>query len=237
VDHESIQASKRQWLAYFEAGNRHDLYYNLDEMMSQGEVAFQLSYRALLTMRSPDMALAYGMDAFQLAEHLAFVTNYFGTDPVNPTLGISGYGLHFPTLPALPWQDVSAVIISNQLGAMAQASNGGMLETPPVGDTSRHFRGLGGFLTVLGVVTADGYRTKSLSTNSAGSGFVSIVDTPRGRHLGQLLPPLDPFLGPEQMVEFLFLLHALCQAKGIKVYHVRSLMDLEGLTLEIGKAN
>ena len=237
MDHASIQASKQQWLRYFEAGNRHDLVYNLDEMLSQENVAAQISLRGLLSLRNPDMAASYGIDAFQLTEHLVYVTNYFGTNPVNPALGISGYGLHFPTLPALPWEDISAVVISNQLGAMAQASNGGILETPPVGDLSKHFRGIGGFLTVLGLVTDDGYKTRSLSRNPAGSGFVSIIETPRGRHLGELLPPLDPFLGPEQIVEFLFLFHALCEARGIKIYHVTSAMQLEMLVQEIGQAN
>ena len=232
----AVEASKQQWRDYFAAGNRYDIPYNLDEMLTAGSAGAQIAYRALLTARSPDMAIGYGADALQIRDELAYVTNAFGRDPQHPTIGISGWGLHFPTLPGVPWGDVAAVIVSNQLSAMAQATNGHILETPPVGDASTFVRSDFVYNTGLCFITTDGRATRAQAL-PAYEGFVEYLETPAGRVLGKVMPPLDPFLGPEQIVEFLFLLLTMADVHGITVYQVGKYLEIGRRSEEIRLAN
>ena len=231
-----VEASRAQWREFFAAGNRHDVPYTLSEMISQESVTGQLALRALLTARRPDMAVGYGLDAIQITEERKYVVNAFGSEPRHPTLGISGWGLHFPTLPAMPWGDVAAIIVSNQLSAMSQASNGYILDTPPVGNDSTVVRPDFVYNTGLCIITKDGRATRAQAL-PASEGFVTYLETPTGAVLGQVMPPLDPFLGPEQMVEYLFLLHILAEVNGIKIYQVEQFLDITFLAEKIRLAN
>jgi hypothetical protein len=231
-----VEASRAEWRAYFAAGSRYDIPYDLSEMITQDSVTGQLALRALLTARNPDMAVGYGYDAYQITEERKYVANAFGVDPQHPTLGISGWGLHFPTLPNLPWSAVAAVIVSNQLSAMSQASNGYILDTPPVGNDSTVVRPDFVYNTGLCVITKDGRATRALALPAA-EGFVTYLETPAGAVLGQVMPPLDPFLGPEQMVEYLFLLHILAEVNDIKIYQVEKYLDIASLAEKIRLAN
>ena len=231
-----VEASRAQWREYFAAGNRHDIPYNLSEMMTQDSVNGQLALRAVLTARNPGMAVSYGFDAFQIAEERKYVVNAFGTSPQHPTLGISGWGLHFPTLPAMPWSDVATIIVSNQLSAMSQASNGYILDTPPVGNDSTVVRSDFVYNTGLCIITKDGRATRNRAL-PASEEFVTYLETPTGKVLGQVMPPLDPFLGPEQMVEYLFLLHILAEVNEIKIYQVEQFLNIAFLAEQIRLAN
>ena len=222
----TVEASRQQWRHYFQTGGRFDIRYNLDELMTPSKAAGRIALEAALAVRSPDIALLSALGAYEVSEELSSASNYFGNPPLNPGLGISGYGLHLPTLPALPWEQVSAVIISNQLSAMAQASNGHILETPPVGNASTVIRSDFNYLTLMTVITTDAHAARSLVPNPAYADVVTVMNTPRGGAIGNIAVQLDPYLGPEQIVEFLFMLDLITGDRRIKVYQVGQGIDI-----------
>jgi len=233
----AVAASKAQWLQYFAAGNRTDIPYNLSELLTATKAGIQLAVEGALAIRDPSIALLSVLGAYTIAEDRTFAQNYFGDAPAGASLGISGAGLHLPTIPVLPWEAIGAIVISNQQSVMVQAANSSILQMPPVGNTSGAFRFDSDFLTVISIVTADGHATRRLVADQRYAGVVDLFETPQGNAIGQVLPQLDPYLGPEQIVEFLFLLHLSAEARGIKVYQVKGFPELLQRVVDIGQLN
>ena len=233
----AIEASRAQWRQYFQGGGRFDIRYTLDELMTPTKAAGRIAVEAALAVRNPGRALWGALESYETTLQLEIAKNYFGDPPMNPALGISAYGLHLPTMPALPWEMISAVIISNQLSAMAQATNGHILETPPVGNASTLVRSDFNYLTLMGVITTDAHAARALVANPAHADVVTVMDTPTGGAIGNIAIHLDPYLGPEQIVEFLFMLDLLTDDRGIKVYQVAQGIDITLTAEAIRKLN
>jgi len=232
----AIEASRQQWRVHFAAGNRFDIPYNLDELMTPSKAAGQTTVGVAIAVLNPIVAGIAALGAYGVSEELAAASNYFGNPPVNPALGISGSGLHLPTLPVLPWEQIAAVIISNQQGATSQARNGHILESAPFGNESTVHLGEG-HLTTMSVIVSDAHFVRSLVSSPAYTEVVSVLTTPTGRAIGSIPVHLDPYLGPEQMIEFLFMLKLLTDDRGLKVYQVANPIEAIIRADEIRKVN
>ena len=233
----AIEASRAQWRQYFQGGGRFDILYTLDEVMTPEKAAARVAVEAAIAIRSPEVAILAAWTASDVMKDLDFVTDYFGNPATNAGLGISGYGLHLPTLPALPWEHVAAIVVCNQLSAMSQARNGHILETPPVGNASTVIRGDFNYLTLVNVITTDAHATRALVPNPSYADVVNVLTTSSGATIGDIAIRLDPYLGPEQVVEFLFMMDLLTDDRGIKVYHVAETYDISETVAGILKLN
>jgi len=229
----AVEASRQQWRQYFHGGGRFDIRYNLDELMTPAKAAGRVAIEAAIAIRSPEVALLAAWSANDVMKDLEFVTDYFGDPSTNAGLGISGYGLHLPTLPALPWEHVAAIVVCNQLSAMSQASNGHILERPPVGNDSTVIRSDFSYLTLVNVITTDAHATRALVPNPGYADVVNVLTTASGAAIGDIAVRLDPCLGPEQVVEFLFMMDLLTDDRGIKVYHVAETYDISQIVAGI----
>lgn len=232
----AIEASRQQWRLHFSAGNRFDIPYQLDELMTPSRAAGQTTAGVAIAVLNPIVAGIAALGAYGVSQELAAASNYFGNPPVNPALGISGSGLHLPTLPVLPWEQVAAVIISNQRGATSQARNGHILESLPFGNESTVHLGAG-HLTTMSVIVSDAHFARSLVPNPTYAELVSVLTTPTGRAIGSIPVQLDPYLGPEQIVEFLFMLQLMTDDRRIKVYQVANPIEALIRADEIRKFN
>lgn len=226
-DPSAIEASKHQWRAYFDAGHRYDVPLDTRHLLTGGKLALKFLWRGNLEV----------LDAVSDVGEHQIGKLFFGDTP-NPSLGVSNVGLHFPTVPTLPWTDIAAIILMNQASLMAQASNGYILEQPPVGNTSTVFRSDLAYISAMMIVTADGTKTQQqLVSNPAYADVVLVHPTPSGKRIGTIQTPLDPYVGPEQGVEYLFLLHLMARKHGVTMYHAESYPKMMGTFNTIREMN
>ena len=233
-----IEANKKQWLEYFASGQRYDIPFNKRYVLTAGKLLGLLALRGTVATMENNAVLqgANAVGAFNQISEYDYGQKFFGDTPT-PTAGVSGWGLHFPTIPGIAWEDISGIIIMNELSIMSQARNGFMLETPPVGSAPKMIRWDYTYITVMIFILADGTKVQASMPNPENRDLIHTQWTPQGKNLGRLQMFLDPFLGPEQGVEYLFLVHLMADLHNIQILHSDDFVKAHDLFQQIVSMN
>lgn len=194
-----------QWLDFFARGGSHFIPYNLSYISGSRKD------ERVAGVGVGGLALAFVPEALKLAAE----ASYFGR-VAQPMIGVSGQGLHLPTVPVVLWEDVVAFSFEELRGVRAHASNGAMIPDPGVGSdrSSSDCR----FAMLV--------QRAGLIRQSVAPGCESLVQhtpTAAGADWGSIYVPLGPGLGPEQIVELAYLVGLLAASRGIPVYHAGGL--------------
>ncbi|MEO7122683.1 MAG: hypothetical protein ABI400_06110 [Lacisediminihabitans sp.] len=200
-----VDATGQQWLDFFDAGGRHDFQYNIPYLVKTGRQT------AAIDMGISTWTTAAVRLGLQYVEAVA-AFQYFGGQQA-PTLGISGQGLHLPTLPLVRWEEIAAILFDNLRGTRHRASNAWMIADPGVGRENTADR------TMASILVTDAPQLRSTISDSRCTALIADTPTPRGGQWGDITAYLDPALGAEQVVEFIYLLTLLCEKHSVRIYN------------------
>jgi len=201
----------QQWLDFFANGGQHFIPYNLPYLAASGR---EESMSNIAGVGGGSAVVLLGLQGLQ-----AVVAQwYFGTNPV-PSIGISQRGLHFPTVPLIMWEDIIAINFTNLRGTWSRASNSFMLPDPGVGTLQSADR------TETSILFRNATAIKA-TVDRLSAPVINEHRTPRGQDWGEIIPWLDPALGAEQTVEFLYLVYLMCAVRGIPIYHSGGLFGI-----------
>jgi hypothetical protein len=201
--------AEQQWLDFFAKGGRHDVPYNIQYLMDarREQTAMNLVGQSAL-----NAGVQLGLNSM----HAAVLYSYFGGQQ-NPVIGVSGLGLHLPTVPLVRWADLAAVLIDNLREVWLRASNRFMIPDPGMG---------GAVMSTEAQITLVAVNGQELlaSVNTPNCEYaVTVRSTASGAQWGSSVVQLDPALGAEQVVQLVYLVNLMCRHNGVKIYHTGGL--------------
>ena len=203
-------AAKRQWWDFFAAGGRHDI------PLSQGAVVderneSQTAIRVVSASAGSPIEVIGSVALNSIASQASgFVDSWYLGDNPAPTVGFTKHGLHLPTIPLIRWEDVAAIIHGNMRGARDRATNKDLIPDPGVGsvrDTPVD--------SLLLIRNADQVRP---TIDPRFADVLIAETTASGARWGTVVLRNDPAMGPEQLVEFAFLLDVLGTPHGMETH-------------------
>ena len=200
-----IDATGQQWLNFFDAGGRQDFHYNIPYLVKTGHQT------AAINMGITDWGGAAALLGIQAIE-AAVAFQYFGGQQT-PILGISAKGLHLPTLPLVRWEEIAAILFDNLRGTWHRASNAWMIPDPGEGRLNTAER------TITSILVTDAPQLRATVSDPRCTSVIVDRPTARGGQWGDITAWLDPALGAEQVVEFVYLLLLMCERHGIRIYN------------------
>ena len=212
-----------QWLNFFDSGQRYDIFYNplaadqaeLDKGMAEG-IGF------------PGGGLLTGLYLGQMTQNARYKFIHFFGDNPRPSIGISNAGLHFPEIPLIRWEDIAGAGFGELRGLRNRAANGGMIPEPNTGGAHSKENST---MTIF-------VRNASLILGTMNPKYHDLFElhtAASGQPMATLWLPLDPGLGAEQVVEFVYLFNLMAYRRGIVPFYTAGMRGAFE-DMNIGKA-
>jgi len=199
----------QQWIDFFASGKTFDTTYNLP-----GLKATNLKDAAALGAADTGFIASLGVTQLKLLPYHA----YFGTYPgPNPVISISQHGLHTPSLPLLKWEDMVGVVISDLSIIQDKATNGNII---PRSGHGKGFIGMRSDHTSFDIVVRNANLLRSTLVYCTNPNLTLEQHTTKsGKDWSVYQVILDPALGPEQTIQFIYVMYIMLAQHNIPVQH------------------
>jgi len=201
-------SNAQEWIDYFAAGKTFDTTYNLPGLRSNN-----LKDAAALGAADIGFVASLGITQVKMLSYNA----YFGTNPSpNPVISISQHGLHTPSLPLIKWEDMVGVVISDLSIIQSKATNGSII--PPTG-IGKGFIGMRADKTGFDIIVRNANVLRSTLQYCISPDLTLPQQTTKsGKDWSVYQIILDPAIGPEQTIQFIYVMYAMLAHHNIPVH-------------------